>query len=103
MGNELPWENPAEGITRQIMGYDDQLMIVQVKFVKGAIGYAHEHFHSQSTYVVSGIFEVMIKGVKQILKAGDGFYVEPNSMHGVVCLEDGILIDSFNPMREDFL
>lgn len=50
---ELPWENPAEGITRQIMGYDGQLMLVKVVFKQGAIGYVHEHFHSQSTYVVS--------------------------------------------------
>ncbi len=103
VSSELPWENPSQGITRQIMGYDGQLMLVKVKFEKGAIGYVHEHFHSQSTYVVSGKFEVMIKGEKRILEAGDGFYIEPDAPHGAVCLEDGILIDVFSPMRQDFL
>ena len=35
--------------------------------------------------------------------AGDGYYVAPNLPHGCVCLEAGVLIDTFTPMREDFL
>jgi quercetin dioxygenase-like cupin family protein len=53
--------------------------------------------------VVSGKFEVMINGEKKILEAGDGFYIEPDVPHGAVCLEEGILIDTFSPMRQDFL
>jgi quercetin dioxygenase-like cupin family protein len=103
IGAELPMENPAPGVTRQIMGYDGQLMLVKVMFEKGAVGYAHEHFHSQSTYVASGKFEVTIHGEMKTLGAGDGFYTEPDVIHGVVCLEEGILIDAFSPMRHDFL
>ena len=47
--SQMAWENPGPGITRQIMGYDGQLMIVKVKFEKGAIGAMHEHYHSQAT------------------------------------------------------
>ncbi len=103
LSNEVSLQYAAEGITRQIMGYDGQLMMVKVIFEKGAIGYVHEHFHSQTTYVASGRFEVMIKDEKQILGSGDGFYVEPDASHGVVCLEAGVLIDVFNPVRLDFL
>ena len=103
LSSELEWEQPSQGLTCQIMGYDGQLMLVKVKFEKGAIGYVHEHFHSQATYVVSGKFEVMINGEKKILEAGDGFYIEPDVPHGAVCLEEGILIDTFSPMRQDFL
>ncbi len=103
IGTELKWEQVSEGLVRQIMGYDGQIMLVRVKFSKGAIGYVHQHYHSQSTYVVSGKFEVMIKGEKKILEAGDGFYIEPDAPHGAVCLEDGELIDVFSPLRADFL
>lgn len=96
------WGQVGEGIFRQIMGYDGQLMLVKIKFEKGAIGYLHHHFHSQSSYVVSGKFEVVINDVKHELLSGDGFYVEPDVPHGVLCLEAGILIDAFSPMREDF-
>ena len=80
------------------MGYDEQLMMVKVQFEKGAVGTMHEHHHSQATYVVSGKFELTIGEQKEILSAGDGYYVAPN-----VCLEAGVLIDTFTPMRADFL
>ena len=57
---DLKWENPAPGVNRQIMAYDGQLMMVKVKFDKGAVGSMHEHYHSQATYVVSGKFELTI-------------------------------------------
>ncbi len=102
-GSELPTVEVDGGMKRKIMGYDGQLMLLEVKFNKGDIGYAHQHFHSQTTYVVSGAFEVTINGKTEVLKAGDGFYVEPDALHGAVCLETGILIDTFSPMRQDFL
>lgn len=103
VGNETPWENAGEGVCRQIMAYDEQVMLVQVKFSKGAVGLPHEHFHSQASFVASGTFEVEIGGKKKILSAGDSFYVEPDVVHGVVCLEAGVLIDTFIPVRLDFL
>ena len=62
---ELKWENPGPGIRRQIMGYDEQLMMVKVQFEKGAVGTMHEHHHSQATYVVSGKFELTIGNRKK--------------------------------------
>lgn len=100
---EMVWENPGPGIKRQIMGYDGQLMMVKVVFEEGAVGTMHEHYHSQATYVASGKFELTIGDEKRILKAGDGYYVAPDVLHGCVCLEAGILIDTFSPMRADFL
>lgn len=101
--NEMGWETAGEGIQRQILGYDGQLMLVKVKFEKGAIGTAHEHFHSQSTYIASGLFEFHVDGVKKIVSPGDGIYMEPDVLHGCTCLEAGILIDTFSPMRADFI
>lgn len=101
--SELINENLSDGITRQIMGYNGEIMMVKIYFKKGAVGALHEHYHAQATYVASGTFEVEIGGVKQVLKEGEGFFAEPDITHGVACLEDGILIDVFTPMREDFL
>jgi quercetin dioxygenase-like cupin family protein len=74
-----------------------------VVFEEGAVGTMHEHYHSQATYVASGKFELTIGEEKRILEAGDGYYVAPDVLHGCVCLEAGILIDTFSPMRADFL
>ncbi len=100
---ETPWENVGAGVRRQIMAYNENLMMVKVEFEKGAIGAPHRHIHTQASYVASGRFEVKIGDEKQILIAGDSFYVSPDMEHGVVCLESGMLIDTFNPFREDFL
>ena len=78
-------------------------MLVRVEFQKGSIGTVHQHYHSQITHVESGSFEVQVNGSKQVLKSGDAFYIPPNEPHGCVCVEDGVLIDVFSPMREDFL
>ena len=103
MGSELPVVEVDGGLTRKMMGYDGQLMLLEVKFKTGSIGYQHQHFHSQSSYIASGVFEVTINGEKKVLRQGDGFYVEPDAIHGAVCLEEGIIIDTFSPMRLDFL
>jgi len=99
----IEWENPDKGVTRQIMAYNDSLMMVKVKFETGAVGSTHIHSHTQATYVVSGVFEFTTDGETQIIKAGDGVYIKPNAVHGCKCLEEGLLIDTFSPMREDFL
>jgi quercetin dioxygenase-like cupin family protein len=100
---EMAWEELGGGVSRQIMGYDDKIMLVKVKFEKGAIGKPHAHFHSQTTYVAAGTFEATIGDKTHLLSEGDSFYVPPNVVHGVLCLEAGILADVFSPVREDFL
>jgi len=101
--SDIPVEHVQEGIDRQIMGYTKDLMLVRVEFKKGAEGYVHNHPHEQVTYVESGSFEVNLGGEKKILTAGDAFVMESDIEHGAICLEDGVLIDTFSPMREDFL
>ena len=100
---EMLWESAGEGIVRQIMGYNDNLMMVKVKFETGAIGTPHTHPHTQTTYVASGVFEFTTDGETMIVRPGDGVYMKPGILHGCICLEAGVLIDTFSPMREDFL
>ena len=100
---ETPWEPVAEGLSRQIMGYDDKIMLVKAKFDTGAVGQLHKHYHSQVTYVASGEFEMTIGDDIRIIKEGDSYYIPPHEMHGCVCRKPGILIDIFSPAREDFL
>ena len=100
--DQLEWEEVGPGLKRQIMGYDDKILMARVLFEKGAIGTVHEHFHSQATYVVSGRFELQVGEEKKEIGPGDGFYIPPHVPHGAVCLEKGELIDVFSPVREDF-
>lgn len=101
--DDIPWKSVDPGVERKILGYDGSLMMVCVRFQQGAVGSLHRHVHRQVTYVQSGRFEVTIDGETRTLAAGDCFFVRPELEHGVVALEDGILVDVFTPMREDFL
>ncbi|WP_258103284.1 cupin domain-containing protein [Marinoscillum sp. MHG1-6] len=100
---ELPWEEVAPGVRRQLMGYDESILMARVLFEEGAIGRVHEHHHSQVTYVVKGKFELQVGNRKKVIGPGDGFYIPPHVDHGAVCLEPGELIDVFSPIREDFV
>ena len=101
--NEIPWETVDTRVRRKIMAYDEKVMVVKVEFEKDGVGSLHKHYHSQITHIESGVFEVEVNKEKKVLKAGDAFYIPPNSIHGAVCLEKGVLIDIFSPMREDFI
>ena len=96
-------EQIEPGIKRQILGYGPEIMLVRVWFENGAVGAIHDHFHSQSSYVESGRFLVHIDGEERELVAGDSYYVAPHLKHGATCLEEGVLIDTFSPARDDFL
>ena len=101
--DQMEWEDLGGGVSRKILGWDNQIMMVNVKFDKGAIGSPHQHFQTQTTYCAKGRFEFTIGGEKKVIGEGDGIYIPPNVIHGAVCLEEGNLIDVFSPVREDFL
>lgn len=102
-GATHPVEDLGGGIKRQLMGFNQQILMAKIWFDDDAIGYVHSHYHTQVSYVESGEFEVQIAGQNEILKAGDCFYIEPNIEHGAVCRKAGVLIDVFSPCREDFV
>ncbi|OJJ16849.1 cupin [marine bacterium AO1-C] len=102
-GNEVAWETIDPKLKRQVMGYDDKIMLVKVAFEEGGVGQMHEHHHSQVTYVESGEFEMTIGEQTHLIKGGDSYYVPPHVMHGCVCKKAGVLIDVFSPLREDFI
>ena len=101
-GNDVKIENIGGGITRQILGHNDELMLVKAIFESGAEGYQHKHHHSQVTYIESGVFDVTIDGVTKRQSAGDSYFIPPHVMHGAICIEAGVLLDMFSPIREDF-
>jgi quercetin dioxygenase-like cupin family protein len=101
--NDISWEEAGNGVQRQVFGYDERVMLVKARFEKGGIGVMHSHPHSQVTYVESGVFEMTIGAETKIIRKGDGYYVPPDVLHGCTCLEAGMLVDAFSPMREDFV
>jgi len=99
---EEPVYTVGEGVSRQFIGYNNEIMMVKVIFDQGAEGFPHSHPHVQVSYIVSGKYEVTVGSETEILEPGDGFYVDPDVLHGLICLEAGEILDAFSPMRDDF-
>lgn len=100
---DAKFEDLGNGIKRAILASEGSLMAVENHFEKGAIGALHSHPHEQLSYVLKGSFKFTIEDETHIVKTGDTLYKKPNVIHGCKCLEEGVLLDVFTPIREDFL
>lgn len=90
-------------VNRKIRAHGGGLMLAEVIFQTGAIGYEHRHVHEQVCYCLSGEFEFSVEGEKSRLIPGDSVYIPPSALHGALCISEGRLLDIFTPQRDDFL
>jgi len=102
-GREIAWRDFGEGRRQQILAYRPDLMMVRFEFAEGSVGEPHRHPHAQCAYVESGVFDMTIDGVTRRLGPGSAYVVDPDVLHGVVCIEAGSMIDCFTPHRADFV
>ena len=100
----IPVTDLGGGGIRKVLAYSKNLMTVELRFEKGAVGAPHSHPHEQIGYIISGKLVYQEEGQEdKILGTGDTYYVAPNVVHGVQILEETKLLDIFTPMREDFV
>ena len=55
------------------------------------------------TDIVSGRYRFTIGDETREVGPGDTLLKQDGVMHGCVCLEGGVMLDFFTPMREDFV
>jgi quercetin dioxygenase-like cupin family protein len=96
-----------EGASRSLI-HTDQLMVVVIDFFNGPWTEPdpyHHHLHEQISYIASGEIIFMCEGEPdQRLRTGDMFAVPSNKPHTIKLLsEKARLVDSFTPLRADFL
>jgi quercetin dioxygenase-like cupin family protein len=80
---------------RQVLAYNQDMMLVRHHFVKGWKGARHSHPHEQLVYVVTGCILFDADGRTVVIVEGD---VE----HQATALEDSEVLDVFVPYREDY-
>ena len=91
------------GVQRRILAYGRDAMCVENTFETGGVGAMHCHPHTQITYIVSGRYRFTIGDETREVGPGDTLLKQNGVMHGCVCLEGGVMLDFFTPMREDFV
>lgn len=102
-GDNVEGTNAANGVFRKVLAYCDSMMCVENHFDKGAVASHHSHPHVQITYVIEGEFKFEIDGEEKLIKKGDSLLIQENVEHECTCIEKGVVLDIFNPMREDFV
>ena len=104
LNNEIQAAVLDDKVNRKVLLHRNSMMLVEFTFKKGGIGQPHSHEdHEQIGYIAKGVFEVTVCNETKILSCGDSYYAARNEIHGVVALEDGVIVDTFTPIRKDFL
>ena len=91
------------GEVSRIMAYCDAAMCVVNELEVDAIVPMHSHSAIQICYIAEGCFLFTIDDVEKEVTKGDTLCIQDELKHGCVCLEKGVLVDFFTPMREDLL
>jgi quercetin dioxygenase-like cupin family protein len=78
-------------------------MIGRLWLAKGAVVPPHRHVSEQITMVISGALMFTIDGKEVTVRAGELLIIPPDVIHSALALEDTDDIDSFSPLREDWL
>ena len=104
---QLPKEQIKEGVTRSVV-YTKNLMMAIIDFNTGPWVDPepfHFHPHEQIAYVAKGEIVFYCEGrPEEHLKEGNVYAVPSGKKHTVKLLTKEVrLIDSFTPIREDFL
>jgi len=99
-------ETVRDGFKRRITHLDNLMMVI-CDFTAGPMKQPespHFHPHEQITYVAMGKLYLFIGEEKHHLDQGDIFTVPSGVPHCIQTLsEDVRLIDSFYPLRKDFI
>ena len=99
-------EKISEVFERRI-AHLDNLMTVVCDFTNGPADEPdkpHSHPHEQISYVAEGDLFLFLGEEKHLLSKGDIFTVPSGLLHCIQTISKHVrLIDSFSPIREDFL
>src|SRR5437588_8901957 len=100
--NQMEQEQLNPRVARRAI-HGNNLTIARLEIQKDAIVPEHSHVNEQVSMVERGALKFSIEGQELIVRAGEVLVIPPHAPHGVVALEDTIVVDMFTPAREDWI
>ncbi len=103
----IPWiekENEIlqEGLTRKVF-HGQNITMARLELRNGLVVPSHKHINEQITTVLSGSILVETDTEKLVVKEGESIDFSPNVPHKVTALEDTVVMDTFSPIRSDWI
>ena len=102
---EVPVEQVTEKMERRLI-YGDKVMIAKMKFKDGFLVPLHSHENEQITQVTKGCIRFWFGENKEKeidLHPGDVVVIPSNLPHEALMIGDVEEIDTWSPIREDWL
>ncbi|RQD71890.1 MAG: cupin domain-containing protein [Tindallia sp. MSAO_Bac2] len=100
---EGQWIQMLDGVRRKNLVVGEKTMLCEFELIEGAKLPLHQHPHEQTGYLISGSLRFEINGEAVEMKPGDSWCIPGNVEHKVDVLENTKLVETFTPVREDFL
>lgn len=93
----------APGIFRETVAIGEKMLQMKAYLVKGAKLPTHTHFHEQTSFILQGKISFSSLEGEKVFNQGQAINFPGDLEHGAVVLENTIILDTFVPVREEYL
>lgn len=93
----------APGIFRETVTAGEKMMQIKAYLLKGAQLPPHKHHHEQTSFILQGKLRFTTPDGEKVLHQGQAITFPGNLEHGAEVLEDTIVLDTFVPVRDEYL
>ena len=100
--DNIQQDNLIDGIKRRMVT-GEKVMLGRIYFPKGAKVPSHTHKSEQVTHVLTGSLRFIIDGEEIMVNAGETLVIPSYVEHSAEALEETDEIDTFSPIRTDWL
>ena len=100
--DSIQQDDLINGIKRRIVT-GEKVMLGRIYFPKGAKVPSHTHESAQVTHVITGCLKFSINGEDILVRAGQTLVIPSYEEHSAEALEETDEIDTFSPIRTDWL
>lgn len=105
--DKITWKDVEEeklqpGLTRKVI-HGSNITIAQIGISEGTVVPSHKHHNEQISSVLSGSIRVETDENEYVLREGQLLVIPPNVPHKVTALKDSLVLDTFSPIRKDWI
>ncbi|WP_319499974.1 cupin domain-containing protein [uncultured Draconibacterium sp.] len=91
------------GVKMRALAFEEQSIMCEFELKKGSELPLHSHPYEQTGYLISGKLNFRIDKDWVIAEPGDSWCIPVNVEHQVEVLEDAKVLETFTPIRPDYL
>lgn len=91
------------GVKMRALAFEEKSIMCEFELQKGSELPSHSHPYEQTGYLISGKLNFRIDKEWVIAEPGDSWCIPDNVEHQVEVLEDAKVLETFTPIRPDYL